>query len=162
MKKIGDMVFVDCHDLKSISIMGSLESKKDVFKTQFLWKVNRIKAELLRRASGEFLACLVPDMNPTAGAAGEGAARDGDDSPDGHIAHRLQGLTLRIENLVPSSRLRDDNLPTPPYQLACGTAGKRRDLLPVRIIHMIPTANIIDIRYLPLLGIGEKTHKNNQ
>jgi hypothetical protein len=63
---------------------------------------------------------------------------------------------------VPSSRLRDDNLRTPPYQLPCGTAGKRRNLLPVRIIDMIPTANIIDIRYLPLLGIGEKTHKNNQ
>ena len=45
VKKIGDMVFVDCHDLKSISIMGSLESKKDVFKTQFLWKVNRIKTD---------------------------------------------------------------------------------------------------------------------
>ena len=79
-------------------------------------------------------------MNPTAGAAGERAARDGDDCPDGHIAHRLQGLTLRIEDLVPSSRLRDDNLRTLPYQLACGTAGKRRDLLPVRIIDMIPTA----------------------
>ena len=25
--------------------MGSLESKKDVFKTQFLWKVNRIKTD---------------------------------------------------------------------------------------------------------------------
>ena len=103
-----------------------------------------------------------PDMNPTAGAAGEGAARDGDDCPDTHIAHRLQGLTLRIEALVPSSRLRDDNLPTPPFQFPYGTAGKRRNLLPVRIIDMIPTANIIDIRYLPLLGIGEKTHKNNQ
>jgi hypothetical protein len=45
VKKIGDMAFVDCHDLKSISIMGSLESKKDVFKTQFLWKVNRIKTD---------------------------------------------------------------------------------------------------------------------
>ena len=153
MKKIGDMVFVDCHDLKSISIMGSLESKKDVFKTQFLWKVNRIKAELLRRASGEFLACLVPDMNPTAGAAGEGAARDGYDCPDGHITHRLQGLTLRIEDLIPSSRLRDNDLPTPPYQLPCGTAGKRRNLLPVRIIHMIPTASIINIGYLPLLRV---------
>ena len=142
--------------------MGSLESKKDVFKTQFLWKVNRIKAELLRRAGGEFLACLVPDMNPTAGAAGERAARDGDDCPGTHIAHRLQGLTLRIEDLVPSSRLRDDNLRTLPNQFACGTAGKRRDLLPVRIIDMIPTASIIDIRYLPQLGIGEKTHKNNQ
>ena len=101
-------------------------------------------------------------MNPTAGAAGERAARDGDDCPGTHIAHRLQGLTLRIEDLVPSSRLRDDNLRTLPNQFACGTAGKRRDLLPVRIIDMIPTANIIDIRYLPLLGIGEKTHKNNQ
>ena len=81
------MAFVDCHDLKSISIMGSLkipssfcsdceslktvtfgsgvvsiddtafnlckslrvinipESKKEVFKTQFLWKVNRIKTD---------------------------------------------------------------------------------------------------------------------
>ena len=133
--------------------MGSLESKKDVFKTQFLWKVNRIKAELLRRASGEFLACLVPDVNPTAGAAGEGAARDGYDCPDTHIAHRLQGLTLRIEDLVPSSRLRDDNLRTPPYQLACGTAGKRRNLLPVRIIDMIPTASIINIGYLTLLRV---------
>ena len=131
--------------------MGSLESKKDVFKTQFLWKVNRIKAELLRRASGEFLACLVPDMNPTAGAAGEGAARDGDDSPDGHIAHRLQGLTLRIEDLVPSSRLRDDNLSTPPYQLPHALLCKRCYLLPVRIIHMIPPAIIIDVGYLPLL-----------
>ena len=73
-------------------------------------------------------------MNPTAGAAGERAARDGDDSPDGHIAHRLQGLTLRIKDLVPSSRLRDNDLPTPSYQLPCGTTGKRRDLLPVRII----------------------------
>ena len=101
-------------------------------------------------------------MNPTAGAAGEGAARDGDDSPDGHIAHRLQGLTLRIENLVPSSRLRDDNLRTPPYQLACGTAGKRRDLLPVRIIDMIPTASIIDIRYLPMLGNNVNAHKEHK
>ena len=101
-------------------------------------------------------------MNPTTWAAGERAAWDGDDSPDGHIAHRLQGLTQRIKDLVPSSRLRDNDLPTPPYQLPCGTTGKRRDLLPVRIIDMIPTANIIDIRYLPLLGIGEKTHKNNQ
>ena len=138
--------------------MGSLESKKDVFKTQFLWKVNRIKAELLRRASGEFLACLVPDVNPTAGAAGEGAARDGYDCPDTHIAHRLQGLTLRIEDLVPSSRLRDDDLPTPPFQFPYGTAGKRRNLLPVRIIDMIPTASIINIGYLPLLSISRKTH----
>ena len=142
--------------------MGSLESKKDVFKTQFLWKVNRIKAELLRRASGEFLACLVPDMNPTAGAAGEGAARDGDDSPDGHITHCLQGFTLRIEDLIPSTRLRDDNLRTPPYQLPCGTAGKRRNLLPVRIIHMIPTASIIDIGYLPLLCKGINTKKKQE
>lgn len=101
-------------------------------------------------------------MNPTAGAAGEGAARDGDDSPDGHIAHRLQGLTLRIENLVPSARLRDDDLPTPPYQLPCGTAGKCRNLLPVRIIHMIPTASIIDIGYLPLLCKGINTKKKQE
>lgn len=125
--------------------------------------VSRInKAFLIRRASGELLACLVPDMNPTAGAAGERAARDGDDSPDGHITHRLQGLTLRIEDLVPSSRLRDNDLPTPPYQLACGTAGKRRDLLPVRIVHMIPTASVIDVGYLPLLCKGINTKKKQE
>ena len=137
--------------------------KKKVTKKKFLLPVSRInEAFLIRRASGEFLACLVPDMNPTARAAGERAARDGDYGSDGHIAHRLQGLTLRIENLVPSSRLRDDNLPTPPYQLPCGTTGKRRDLLPVRIIHMIPAAGIIDIGYLPLLGKGINTKKKQE
>ena len=107
----------------------------------------------MRRAGGEFLARFIPNVYPTAGAAGEGAARDGDDCPDGHITHCLQGFTLRIEDLIPSTRLRDDNLRTPPYQLACGTAGKRRNLLPVRIIDMIPTASIINIGYLTLLRV---------
>ena len=35
------------------------------------------RSSLIRRASSEFLACLVPDMNPTAWVAGERAARNG-------------------------------------------------------------------------------------
>ena len=35
------------------------------------------RSSLIRRASSEFLACLVPDMNPTARVAGERAARNG-------------------------------------------------------------------------------------
>ena len=35
------------------------------------------RSSLIRRAGDKFLACLVPDMNPTARVAGERAARNG-------------------------------------------------------------------------------------
>lgn len=109
----------------------------------------------MRWASGEFLARFIPDIYPATRAAGERAARNGNDSPNGHITHRLQGLSLRIKYLIPSSRLRDDNFCAPPNQITNGTTGKRRDLLSIRIVYMIPAASIIDIGYLPLLSYSD-------
>ena len=51
--------------------------------------------------------------------------------------------------------IHDDNLCAPPYQITNGTTGRRRDLLSIRIVYMIPAASIIDIGYLPLLSYSD-------
>ena len=60
-------------------------------------------------------------------------------------------LALRIEHPVPYARLGDNDLCTPTHELSNTVFGERRNLLPIRIIDMIPIAIIIDVGYLPLL-----------
>ena len=67
------------------------------------------------------------------------------------LTHRTDVLALRIENPIPHPRLGDNDLRTPTNELANTMFGKRRDLLPIRILDMIPSAIIIDVGYLLLL-----------
>ena len=47
-------------------------------------------------------------------------------------------LALRIEHPVPYARLGDNDLCTPTHELSNTVFGERRNLLPIRIIDMIP------------------------
>ena len=114
-------------------------------------KILRRHRNLSRCASGDNLAVLVSDGDPIARATGEGAARNGDHRPQRMLTHRTDVLALRIEHPVPYARLGDNDLCTPSHEFPNTMFGKRRNLLPIRIIDMIPSAIIIDVGYLPLL-----------
>ena len=92
----------------------------------------------VRRASGDYLAVLISDGDPIARATGEGAARNGDHRPQRMLTHRTDVLALRIEHPVPYARLGDNDLCTPTHELSNTVFGERRNLLPIRIIDMIP------------------------
>ena len=114
-------------------------------------KILRRHRNLIRCASGDNLAVLVSDGDPIARATGKGAARYGDHRPQRMFTHRTDVLALRIEHPVPYARLGDNDLRTPTHEFPNTVFGERRDLLPIRIIDMIPIAIIIDVGYLPLL-----------
>ena len=114
-------------------------------------KILRRHRNLIRCASGDDLAVLVSDGDPIARATGKGAARNGDHRPQRMLTHRTDVLALRIENPIPHPRLGDDDLRTPTHEIPNTVFGERRNLLPIRVIDMIPSAIIIDVGYLPLL-----------
>ena len=47
-------------------------------------------------------------------------------------------------------------------QFTHALVGKRRNLLAIRIIDMIPTARYVNMRDLPLLGISRMTQKKHE
>ena len=111
----------------------------------------QISLILIRRASGDDLTVLVSDSDPIARATGESAARYGDYCPQRMRTHRTDVLALRVEHPVPHARFGDNDLRTPTHKFSNTMFGKRRNLLPIRIIDMIPSAIIFDVGYLPLL-----------